>query len=89
MASITVNRRYTAALGPVKMELIECTAPSSPDNPDTVDSLLGNPSSVTVASRNTDIGNTADPSSATVSGKTVTVHDMTASRTYLVTVVGF
>lgn len=92
MADATVNRRLTSAQGPMRVERILITAPASPDNPDDVRTLLQDPQSVEIRARNVDLTGTASTSSAiqdTTDNKLIKLHDLTASRTYIVEVVGF
>ena len=84
--ALTVNRRYIAVLGPVKKEFVHITSDGTDD--DTLASLLQDPQTVSITSINTDLGGTADPASATLSGKTATLRDP-AAQDYLVEFVGF
>lgn len=84
--ALTENSRYTAALGPIKLELINITSDATDD--DTIDTRLVRVLAATILSANTDLTGTADPASVTVSGKTLTLRDP-AAQDYLLLVVGF
>jgi hypothetical protein len=80
---------FISPLGPFKVQVFVVTAGNPVDNPDTtLSTTLQNPQSVSVISSSTDLAGTADAASATISGKAISLHDMTASRQYLVLVVG-
>ena len=89
--ALTENRRYTAVLGPIRKEYIDVTADTT--NPDTsIVSLLpsDNIRYVSIKPVNYDLAAGAqDAASATISGKTVSVHDAVNTRRYEIEVTGF
>ena len=87
MATADVRKRYGKySAGPFLKESLVVRVTTSED---TIDLLMQNPQFVLVQPVNVDLGGTADPVSATVSGKTVTIHDGTSARDYLIEAMGF
>lgn len=82
----TENNRWKTTQGPMMVEYVHITSDGTDD--DTVQSLLQRPITVALESVNTDLAGTADPASATLSGKTATLRDPN-SQDYLVKFVGF
>lgn len=85
--ALTENNRYTTVNGPIKIEYVHVTSDGT--DPDTIEARIQNPVTVNVRSVNTDLAGTADASSATVSGKTVSLHNTTNTEEYLVEILGF
>lgn len=84
MATVTKSdKALIAALGPMKMEVIQVTSAS---NGETVESKLQNPTFAFMLP-NGDASGTFDGSAA-VSGKTITLHDPPASGNIVVIVFG-
>lgn len=85
MAAVTrIDKSYIAALGPLKVEFIFISVALS--DGDTVTSALANPTYAAAVPIG-DVGGTNN-ASASLSGKTVTIHDPHASADYLVMVFG-
>jgi hypothetical protein len=77
---------FTAALGPFKLQMMVIQAA----NTDTVVSTLQNVQAVGIMPSNADLSGDSgnDDVSATFSGKTITIHDPTASRDYILFIIG-
>ncbi len=87
-----------AILGPIKLDMITLVVGSGEtiDNPDEVDTLLQNPQFAWIERVNDDLAGTADGSSVALTGgegaqgtKTLSLHDLSTSRSYVVMVLGF
>ena len=69
----TVANRFIAALGPVKMEIMNLTGVTDQD---TVTTLIQNPKFCLAGEQGADANSTVQPA---VSGKTVTLHNQAAA----------
>ena len=83
----TVSNRFTAALGPIKMEILNLTAVSDAD---TVSTNMQNPQ-FALGVNNTDIEVTSAALNVSISGKTLTINNanLTGSSVVNVLVFGF
>lgn len=84
--ALTENNRWTVAHGPMKTEHVHITSDGTDD--DTLSATIQGPLTVSITSVNTDLAGTADPASATISGKTATLRDPNA-QDYLVVFLGY
>lgn len=87
MAAPTINNQFVTVVGPRKIEYIDLTDDTS--NDETVQTVIQNPTTVSIERVNADLTGTADTASATISGKTITLRDPAASGRYILTVIGF
>ncbi len=84
MAELTSDKSYITALGPLKIEFVICEVPS---NDDTYISKLANPT-VAVALQSGDQAATTQNVSASISSKTVTLHDVDGSSDVVLMIFG-
>ncbi len=85
--ALTEVDRFKLAQGPVYQEFVIVDSDGTDDDP--VAATIFNPTTVTVRVANVDLTNTADATSATLSGKTATLQDATNGRRYVVEFLGF
>lgn len=70
MAAATLNKRFSAVLGPMKMEWLNITVTDA----ETIDTLMQNPE-YAIAVVNTDALTTDQACSTSISGKTITLNN--------------